>query len=162
VKSLRLLAVGKLKTPFWQQAAAHYLERLRHTWRVTETLVRDGDAALPPAKRNADEGARLLAALGPADSVVCPTNIVVCLDERGKAHTSREFAALLARLTENATAVPCFVIGGAYGLDAAVLQRAALRVSLGPMTFPHEMARVVLLEQLYRADCILRGSPYHH
>ncbi|MEG6506647.1 23S rRNA (pseudouridine(1915)-N(3))-methyltransferase RlmH [Nitratidesulfovibrio sp. 1201_IL3209] len=155
MKSLRLLAVGKLKTPFWQQAAAHYMERLRHTWRVTETLVRDGDAALPPARRNADEGARLLAALGPAD-------IVVCMDERGKAHTSREFAALLDRLTENATAVPCFVIGGAYGLDAAVLQRAALRVSLGPMTFPHEMARVVLLEQLYRADCILRGSPYHH
>ncbi|MDR3045909.1 MAG: 23S rRNA (pseudouridine(1915)-N(3))-methyltransferase RlmH [Desulfovibrio sp.] len=155
MKSLRLLAVGKLKTPFWQQAAAHYLERLRHTWRVTETLVRDGDAALPPAKRNADEGTRLLAALGPAD-------IVVCLDERGKAHTSREFAALLDRLTENATAVPCFVIGGAYGLDDAVLKRAALRVCLGPMTFPHEMARVVLLEQLYRADCILRGSPYHH
>ena len=152
MKSLRLLAVGKLKTPFWQQAAAHYLERLRHTWRVTETLVRDGDAALPPARRNADEGARLLAALGPAD-------IVVCMDERGKAYTSREFAALLDRLTENATAAPCFVIGG---LDDAVLKRATLRVCLGPMTFPHEMARVLLLEQLYRADCILRGSPYHH
>lgn len=155
MKALRLLAVGKLKTPFWRQAAAHYRERLRHTWRLTETQVRDGDGALPPARRNAEEGAHLLAALGPAD-------IVVCMDERGTSHTSREFAALLERLAENATAVPCFVVGGAYGLDAAVLRRAALRVSLGPMTFPHEMARVVLLEQLYRAACIVRGAPYHH
>lgn len=118
-------------------------------------MVKDGGAALPPTARNADEGARLIAAMG-------PTDIVVCLDEHGRNMTSRDFAGFIERLTENATRTPCFVIGGAFGLDKSVLQRAEHKLALGPMTFPHEMARVVLLEQLYRADAILRGAPYHH
>lgn len=155
MKPLRILAVGRLRTAFWQQAAAHYLERL-HRWRkITETYVKDGDAALPPAIRNAEEGDRLLAALGPSD-------IVICLDEHGKSHTSRDFAALLDRLSENANRIPCFIVGGAYGLDRKVLERATLKIALGPMTYPHELARVLLLEQLYRAESILRNAPYHH
>lgn len=155
MRSLRILAVGRLRTPFWQQAAAHYMERLRHNCRLVETIVKDGGASLPPATRNAEEGSRIMAALTPAD-------IVVCLDEHGRNMTSRDFSAFFERLTENATRTPCFIIGGAYGLDGAVLQRAEHKLALGPMTFPHEMARVVLLEQLYRAEAILRGAPYHH
>ena len=58
--------------------------------------------------------------------------------------------------------MPCFIIGGAYGLCPAVRNKARRVLSLGPMTFPHELAQVLLLEQLYRADAILRGAPYHH
>lgn len=155
MRTLRILAVGRIRTPFWQQAATHYMERIRHNCRLTETVVKDGGAALPPTARNADEGARLIAAMG-------PTDIVVCLDEHGRNMTSRDFAGFIERLTENATRTPCFVIGGAFGLDKSVLQRAEHKLALGPMTFPHEMARVVLLEQLYRVDAILRGAPYHH
>lgn len=155
LKPLRILAVGQLKTPHWKAAAAHYMERLRRWRDLREHLVKDGDAALPPAQRNTLEGQRLLAALNPEDSGIC-------MDERGTAYTSTAFADLLERLSKNGTRVPCFIMGGAYGLDKAVRNAAALVISLGPMTLPHELARVVLLEQLYRAECILRRVPYHH
>lgn len=155
MRSLRILAVGRLKTPFWKDAAQHYIDRLRHHCRITESIVKDGGASLPAATRNAEEGARILSSLTASD-------IVVCLDEHGKSHTSRDFANFIQRLTENGTRQPCFILGGAFGLDKAVLARAEYKIALGPMTYPHEMARVLLLEQLYRADSMLRGSPYHH
>ena len=122
---------------------------------LREQLVKDGDAALPVPERNKIEGQRILAALTPQD-------ICICMDERGKAHTSEQFAAFLERLSENATAAPCFIIGGAFGLDESVRTAARHVISLGPMTLPHELARVVLLEQLYRAEAIVRRVPYHH
>ena len=155
LKPLRLLAVGQLKSPHYKQAAAHYMERLRHWRDLRETLVKDGDAALPVPQRNAVEGQRLLAAISPQDCVIC-------LDEKGKNYTSPDFARFLERLSENATRIPCFVIGGAFGLDEAVRTAAQYTVALGPMTLPHELARVVLLEQLYRAEAIIRRVPYHH
>ena len=155
LKPLRILAVGQLKTPHWKDAAAHYLERLRRWRQVRETLVKDGDAALPVAERNREEGQRLLAALSPADCLIC-------LDERGRSYDSQAFAAFLQTLSEDGNRVPCFCIGGAFGLDEAVRQAAKHCMALGPMTLPHELARVVLLEQLYRAEAIVRKVPYHH
>ncbi len=155
MRSLRLVAVGRIKTPFWNEATQHYAERLRHHCRLTETIIKDGGASLPAKARNAEEVKRIVSSLS-------PTDIVICLDEHGKSRTSRDFATWLERISENATRQPCFIIGGAFGLDSSVLQRAEHKVALGPMTYPHELARVLLLEQLYRADAILRGSPYHH
>ena len=155
LKPLRLLAVGQLKAPHFKQAAEHYLERLRRWRALTVTLVRDGASALPAPQRNAEEGQRLLAQLTPQD-------VLICLDERGTAMGSPDFARFLERLSENATRTPCFVLGGAYGLDVTVREAATHILSLGPMTLTHELARVVLLEQLYRAECILRKVPYHH
>lgn len=155
LKPLRILAVGQLKTAHWKAAAAHYAERLRRWRDLRETLVKDADAALPIIERNKAEGQRLLAALTPADCCIC-------MDERGTAHSSSAFAALLERLSENSTRVPCFVVGGAFGLDESVRAAAQHVISLGPMTLPHELARVVLLEQLYRAEAIVRRVPYHH
>lgn len=129
------------------------MERLRRWRRMREILVKDGESALPPEERNKTEARRLLAALS-------PTDCLVCLDERGAAYGSQKFAALLDRLSEDR--VPCFVLGGAHGLDESVRAAARHVVSLGPMTLPHELARVVLLEQLYRAESILRRLPYHH
>lgn len=155
MKKIRILAVGKIKTPHWQAAALHYQERLRRSYGVEEIIIRDADPALPPVARNREEGIRLLAALKPMD-------IVFCLDERGEQFTSPNFAATLSRHLENATRTPCFIIGGAYGLSEDVRRRASILLSLGAATLPHELARVVLLEQLYRADCIIKGIPYHH
>ena len=152
---IRLLSVGRPRVPHWKAASDHYLERLRHWLDVREVFVADGEASLPPAVRCADESARLLAALTPKD-------IVLCLDERGASFSSRQFASLLGRLAEDATKTLCFVVGGAYGLDDSIRDKAKHLVALGPMTLPHELARVVLLEQVYRAETILRNLPYHH
>lgn len=154
-KPLRIVVVGRLRTRHWVEAAAHYLERLKH-WRTVQVqIVKDGDASLPMTERNALEGQRLTAALAPND-------YVICLDERGKHMTSQVFSAFLQRCSEDANKVPCFVVGGAFGLSPAIREAAHETISLGPMTLPHELARVLLLEQLYRAEAIVRRVPYHH
>lgn len=147
--------MGKLKTPFWKDAAAHYLTRIKR-WRHLEyTETRDGDAALPPDQRNTLEGRRIIEALAPQD-------VALVLDERGQKLSSPHLAALLRQLDQDARGRACFIVGGAWGLDDAVRQRAFKVLSLSDMTLPHELARVVLLEQIYRAECILRKVPYHH
>jgi 23S rRNA (pseudouridine1915-N3)-methyltransferase len=95
----------------------------------------------------------LLAAL-PAEATA------IALDLGGEALDTARFAALLVRV-EEAGRVPCFLIGGAEGLDPAVLARADHRVALGPMTWPHFLVRGMLAEQLYRAQAIRTGHPYH-
>lgn len=155
LKPLRIIAVGKLKTPCWQDAAAHYCARLKH-WRAVEiSLLKDADAALPIAERNELEGRRILEACNPQETLIV-------MDERGKSFTSPQFADFVSRVSENAASTPCFVLGGAFGLSPAVRAAARHVISLGPMTFPHELARVLLLEQLYRAEAICRNVPYHH
>lgn len=154
MRRARIIAVGKLKTPHWQTAAAHYVKRLARSLRIEETAVKDADPALPLAGRKEQEAERLLKALKPQD---CP----ICLDEYGDMPDSRTFAGLLGRL-HDAGRTPCFIIGGAYGLGESVLAAAEHRISLGPMTFPHELARVMLYEQLYRAEQIRAGTGYHH
>ncbi len=154
MKPLRLHVVGAAKAPFFRDAAAHYLTALRRYLPVEEIVVRDGKAS-DPTRRRDEEGKALLAKLSPRDRVVV-------LDEHGISLPSRALAAKLSGLIEDPGRVPCFVVGGAHGLARAVLDRADLTLALGPGTLPHELARVVLYEQLYRAAAILAGSPYHH
>ncbi len=99
------------------------------------------------------EGEALLAALPPGA-------IAVALDLGGEAPSSEALAALAARWAESGRP-PCFLIGGAEGLDPAVLARADHRLSLGPLTWPHFLVRGMLAEQLYRAQAIRAGHPYH-
>ncbi len=155
LKPLHIITVGTLKTPHWKNAAAHYMQRLQQWRQVRLITVKDADAALPIPERNKWEGQKLLRALS-------PTDIAICMDEKGKAMTSKAFATFLENISENATQSPCFIIGGAFGLDPTVRKHARHSISLGPMTFPHELAHVLLLEQLYRAEAIVRGVPYHH
>lgn len=154
MKRLRILAVGRLKTPCWLAAAAYYQQRLHKSLRLEESLVKDADPGLPLEARKRQEGERLRKQARPGE-------MRICLDENGRGLTSPEFAALLGRAWDRGR-TPCFIIGGAYGLDAATLEAAELRLSLGPLTLPHELARIVLLEQLYRAENILAGTGYHH
>lgn len=155
LRPLRIIAVGRIRTPFWKSAAEHYSTRISRWRAFTETIVRDGEPALPILDRNALEGKGILGAL-------TPTDIPVCLDERGKQFTSRQFSIFLDELSENISRRPCFIIGGAFGLDDAVKQAARHTIALGSLTLPHELARVVLFEQLYRAEALLRNLPYHH
>lgn len=153
LKPLHLIVVGRTRANHWREAAAHYLQRLGHWRKITETIIRDGDPALPLPQRVHEEGQRILAAIH-------STDIVVCLDELGKSMPSRQFATFLDSLSAEAT--PCFIVGGAFGLDQSVRDKARHLLALGPQTLPHELARVVLLEQLYRAESLLRNTPYHH
>ena len=91
-----------------------------------------------------------------------PASISVITAEQIATAPVNDLADLLRQMDHDARGRACFVIGGAWGLDEAVRQRASRCISLSHMTLPHELARVVLLEQLYRAECILRKVPYHH
>lgn len=154
MKSIRLLVVGQAKAPWCKEACAHYLEALRRHLPAEEVVVRDGHAA-DPGRRMAEEGQAILARLGPRD-------LPVVLTEEGRSLASRDLAARLRAWIEDPGRRPCCIIGGAFGLSPEVRARAAFSLALGPGTLPHELARVVLYEQLYRAATILAGTPYHH
>jgi 23S rRNA (pseudouridine1915-N3)-methyltransferase len=148
---LHILAVGKLKSGPQAELARHYAERI--AWPLVFHEVEE-KRPLPPIELKGREAALLLAAL-PAGATA------VALDAQGKALTSEAFAQRLGRWRDGGVADLAFLIGGAEGLADTVRQRAALVLSLGAMTWPHLLARGLLLEQLYRAQQILAGHPYH-
>lgn len=144
---MRVIAIGRARDP---EAAlfAEYAKRLRPALALTE--LADGRGAPGEVRRR--EGEALLGAL-PAGAYA------VVLDQGGAAAGSAALAQQLERWL--ARGPLCFLIGGAEGLDPAVLARADAALSLGPMTWPHLLVRGMLAEQLYRAQCILGGHPYH-
>ncbi len=158
LKTVRFVWVGRLRTSFWRDAADHYWKQLGRHYRLQERCVKDAAGNMSAAERCRKEGEGLLAALDAGDRSEC----AVALDEHGKQLRSAELAAFFESQEQKGRQGLCFVVGGAYGLSDAVLERCDLSLSLSPMTFPHEMARVVLLEQLYRAVSIIKGLPYHH
>ncbi|MEO5825543.1 MAG: 23S rRNA (pseudouridine(1915)-N(3))-methyltransferase RlmH [Gemmatimonadales bacterium] len=149
---LYVVAVGKLR-PALRQAGDDYLRRLRRFIAVSEREVREAGRA-GSVERQRDEEARHLLDAMPADADV------VLVDQGGNPWSSEELAAQLDAWRVAARDV-ALVIGGAVGVAASVGERARARWSLGPMTLPHELARVIVMEQLYRASTILRGEPYH-
>ena len=146
---MRLIAVGRLRAGPEAELFARYNARLRPPLAVTEVA----EAAGSPIETKRREGAALLGALPhPA--------FAVALDLGGTAPSSEGLARLLERWRGESRPL-CFLVGGAEGLDAAVLARADAALSLGPLTWPHLLVRVLLAEQLYRAQAILSGHPYH-
>ena len=156
---LQLVFVGELKTPLAKEAVGHYQQALGRYARCDVSIVPDVKNVKDHALRLHKEGQQILAALGPKD---LGKNRTVGLDEKGKAYSSKTFAAKLGQWLNDPGRVPCFVIGGAYGYAPEVSARFDEALSLGPYTLPHELARVILCEQLYRAMTILAGHPYHH
>jgi 23S rRNA (pseudouridine1915-N3)-methyltransferase len=147
-----IVAVGKLR-PFYRSAADEYTQRLRRYVRVHEHEVREASKAPNPAAQCAEEASRL-------GSRVSAGSTVIALTREGTAWSSREFAKQLEHWLLTSRPIS-LVIGGSHGLHPSFLEGSAARWSLGPLTFPHELARVIVLEQLYRAFTILRGQPYH-
>jgi 23S rRNA (pseudouridine1915-N3)-methyltransferase len=148
---LHIVAVGKLKAGPHLALARHYAERLAWPLAIREV---EEKRPRPPAGLKEREGALLLAA-APDGAVL------VALDERGRSFTSAAFAQKLAQWRDAGTSDLAFLIGGADGLADQVRQKARLVLSLGAMTWPHLLVRGMLLEQLYRAQQILAGHPYH-
>jgi 23S rRNA (pseudouridine1915-N3)-methyltransferase len=110
-------------------------------------------SSLPPAEIKAREAERLESELG--------NGYLVALHDRGEKFDSPAFARRLEKLQTQSSGTIVFVIGGAFGLDSKLLERAQLRLSLSALTFSHQMVRLILLEQLYRAFSILHGTAYH-
>jgi 23S rRNA (pseudouridine1915-N3)-methyltransferase len=155
VRAIKIVAVGKFRKRFWADAAEHYLKPLSRFARVERVILKDGPAHLPVPERIARESAAVRARLAPQD-------LAVCLDRHGQPLASSELANHLGGWIEDPQTRPCFIIGGAYGIDEELLSGCHRVLSFGPMTLPHELAQVILLEQLYRAAAILQGLPYHH
>ena len=125
----------------------------RISWPVDLKEI-DERGKLNPAAQRVREAERLLGAV-PGGAVL------IALDETGSALTSRAFASRIGRWRDEGVSGLAFAIGGAEGLDRTLIERASLVLSLGSMTWPHLMVRAMLAEQLYRAEAILRGHPYH-
>lgn len=154
-----ILAVGKLKEPHWRAAAEDYLRRMA-PYRPIEVVELPDERADPGqsealiAQARAREGERILAAVRPGAHLVA-------MWERGDQVGSEALAERLGALEQEGLQEAAFVIGGANGLDPRVLERARWRLGLSRLTLPHQLARVVLIEQLYRAERIRRREPYH-
>ena len=146
--------VGKPRDRHLAAAIDEYETRAARYWPLEVVEVREASGrGVSPEDARRREGERLLERL--------PTSsLVLACDERGDRLTSPQFATLLASARERAQDV-AFVIGGAFGLTDELRARAARSIQMAPWTLPHEMARLVLAEQLYRAGTIVRGEPYH-
>lgn len=152
---LRLLVIGTRPEDWVRDAVAMYLARLPAHLKpeLVEIPLSLRSSGGDPAVAQAKEGQRILQRLKPAD-------YVIALDERGKGRSSVELAREVERWQNHHPSV-ALVIGGPEGLAAEVGERANQSWSLSPLTFPHGLARVVVIEQLYRAWTILQGHPYH-
>jgi len=154
---MRILAVGKARPAWVRDAAETYLQRLRHYTRLELVEIKaatTGSRGRGSSRAIAEEGRRMEAALEEHERLFA-------LDERGAQHDTASFAEQLQRWLLDGRSL-AFAIGGAYGLDGEVLRHAEGTLALSRLTLPHQLARVVLLEQLYRAFTVLRGEPYHN
>ncbi len=155
---LRLVHAGAGGSGPLEAAAEDYRRRLGRHFRVEEAFVKPvklRSEAQPEVERALHaEAERLSARVGPRD-------VLVALAIDGEPLSSAALADQLARWMNEGPAAVCFALGSAHGLAPTLARAARLRWSFGPLTLPHDLARVVLWEQLYRASTILRGEPYH-
>ncbi|UJL46354.1 23S rRNA (pseudouridine(1915)-N(3))-methyltransferase RlmH [Virgibacillus sp. NKC19-16] len=156
---ISIIAVGKLKEKYLKQGIEEYLKRLSTYAKVDITEVADekapenmSEAEMQEVKRK--EGERILSKVG-------QDTYVVTLEINGKMLTSEQLAAKMDELATYGKSKIAFVIGGSLGISEAVQKRSDLALSFSKLTFPHQMMRLILLEQVYRGFRIMRGEPYH-
>lgn len=152
--NLHLICLGKLKEGYWREAEAEYLKRLSPYYKITihelkEESFSEKDS---PEKIKQKEAEKIITVL----EKIKAENVIV-LDEHGKQYSSIEFSNLLSPLTDLV-----FIIGGPLGLDEKILKLSKDKVSLSKLTFTHQMARVFLFEQIYRAKMIAVSKKYHY
>lgn len=149
---IKILTVGKKHESWVFEGIERYQKRLRAPFVAEWVLL--PHSSLEGDRARQEESERILSRLTASD-------VVVLLDERGKALDSPGLSALLSEHLHQSRTV-AIVIGGAYGVDASVHQRAQVIWSLSPLVFPHQLVRLILTEQLYRAQQIALGGSYHH
>ena len=156
---ITLIAMGKLKEKFYLSAASEYSKRLSGYCRFT--LLELPEVRLPenPSAAEIQAGlekeAELIFSKIPKGTWLC------VFTPEGKELSSEAFAEKLAGVKNSGKSCACFLIGSSFGMAQRVKERADFRLSMGPMTFPHHLARIMVLEQLYRAEAIQAGSKYH-
>lgn len=157
--NITVIAVGKLKEKYLKQGIEEYLKRLTAYAKVHIVEVADekapenmSEAEMEEVKQK--EGERIL-------GHIKPDTFVITLEINGKMLSSEQFAAKMDELATYGKSKIAFVIGGSLGISEAVQKRSDLALSFSKMTFPHQVMRLVLLEQVYRAFRIVRGEPYH-
>lgn len=153
------IAVGKIKEPYLRAGIAEYTKRLKPYCQLEVVELAD-----EPTPQNASdkeeqqikerEGKKII-------EKIPEHSYVMALDLRGKAMTSEEFAAKIAEQQDFGTGHVTFIIGGSLGLSPEVLQKVDQKISFGKMTYPHQLMRLILHEQIYRAFKIMRNEPYH-
>lgn len=153
---VEIIAVGKIKESYWRDAIEEYLKRLQPYAKVTITEVKEVRFRSKDEREAVldEEGRRLI-------SKVQQGSYIVALDAQGITMNSELFAHELQTWTSTGDTIT-FIIGGPLGLSEEVKQKARVRLSLSKMTFTHQMARVILLEQIYRAITIQKGKTYHY
>lgn len=157
--NIQIIAVGKLKEKYWLSAIAEYMKRLTAYAKVR--IIEVADEKVPDMMSNAEEtivkqkeGERI-------SSYLKQDSYVVVMAIGGKLMSSEEIADQLQTLATYGKSQVTFIIGGSVGLSDEILQRADLQLSFGRITYPHQLMRVILLEQIYRGFKIMRGEPYH-
>ncbi len=157
--NLYLICVGRLKEKFYAEAVGEYTKRLSAYCKLT--LVELPEERLPQTPSQAQIDAALAKEAAAIQARLPPRTSLVALCVEGRLRSSEEMAGLLSTWAHNSEKHLAFVIGGSYGLHPSLKARAWVRLSMSPMTFPHHLARVMLLEQIYRAFKIQEGSSYH-
>lgn len=155
--TIKLLAIGKTDSNQLQQLISEYENRLKHYVKFELEIIPDikNVKNLSEVQQKTKEGTLILKKLN-------PTDVLVLLDENGKQFTSVAFSEYLQKKMNSGMKQLVFVIGGPYGFSDALHQKAQGKISLSKMTFSHQMVRLFLVEQLYRAFTILKNEPYHH
>ena len=156
---VNVIAVGKLKERYWLDAVLEYMKRLSaycdpQIIEIRESPLRSNPSDADEEAVRIEEGREILKRIRPED-------YVITLEIKGKSLDSEELALNIERLGISGRSYVDFVIGGSIGLSKEVNERADLRLSFSAMTFPHQMMRVILLEQIYRSFKIIRGETYH-
>jgi len=154
---ITLIIVGKTEDAYLKEGIDKYLKRLKHYNKVDiiEIAELKNTKALTPEQQKAKEAELILKRL-------MATDHVILLDEQGTLLSSTQFAAYIDKKAVSSVSNLVFVVGGPYGFDESVYQRANDKLSLSKMTFSHQMVRLFFVEQLYRAFTIIKGEPYHH
>lgn len=152
-----LVSIGKIKQGYIADGVEMFLKRLTRYVQFEATDIPDVKNAgkISKEEQKEAEGAAILARITPSDHVML-------LDERGKEYTSVDFAGKLQSIMSSGKKRLLMIVGGPYGFSQPVYERANELLSLSKMTFNHEMVRLFVVEQTYRAMTILRGEPYHH
>ncbi len=154
-KLIKFIWIGKLKQNFWENAAKHYWGRLSRYYRLQKVCLKDGPKHFSTAQKMQYESQSIL-------KKTSLNEINIILDSQGQYLSSEQFACKLNHWLQESNKIPCFIIGGAFGLNDEIREKSNILLSLGPMTLPHELTRIVLLEQIYRATAINLNHPYHH
>ena len=147
---------GKTKSSYLLEGLKEYAGRLKHYVQLKEIVIPDlkNTKSMPEEEQKMKEGELIL-------KQIPKGSYVILLDERGKAYSSKSLAAFFQKRMNEGRDI-CMVLGGAYGFSDAVYQQVDQLISLSRLTFSHQMVRLILLEQIYRAFTIINGEPYHH